>query len=195
MDVDGKAKLLAHRCQLPHAGRRAVSKAEVLSFVHAFHAESCNQDPLREPTRRQTGQLPVESEQKHCVDPRFSQQPQPLRHRRNQLGRLRGTQKLLGVRIEGNRDGPRARLPRLGRNGVKNLAMPLMYAVKVAHSRYRGTKPRRDLIERTKHSKRTTTLRRLVCGGNSLRDHSVTGRLNPSYASLTFAGSVRLVSS
>jgi len=86
------------------------------------------------------GQTGVEPENQRCIDSCRRQQPQPLGERRDEAGRLRGAQKLLRVRIEGDGHRARARLLRLFGNRRKNLAMAEVHAVENTDRRHRGTK-------------------------------------------------------
>jgi hypothetical protein len=55
------------------------------------------------------------------------------------------------MRIERNGDSFRSYATRFGYDAAKNLPVPTMHAVKVAHRRHRGTEPRGNLRKRAKH--------------------------------------------
>ena len=68
-------------------------ESKVLTLVDAFRVERAKQNLLHKLARRETGQRSIEGQHNNRVDAGFSQQPQTLVERRDELRRAIGTKR------------------------------------------------------------------------------------------------------
>lgn len=149
MDAHRKTKLVAEGGQFPNAGHCARAESETPALVNAAHAERGDENAAHKLLGRQTGERGVEGEHDDGIDAGSSEETEALGKRSEQAGRLAGTEKMFGVRIEGDGDGLRVDLARFSSHGGENVAMAEVDAVEVADGGYRGTEGGGNLRERT----------------------------------------------